>query len=420
MSTQRRWPVPWVFSLLILPLGMIVGLNYTALPFLLAKAGLPVDRVATISSIINLPGVLGLIVSPIVDVKLRRRTWLAIGTFGTAITACIYFPLIGSSQAVLMTVLIFAGGMVTFLVVAACGGLMVRVLSLTDQPKAAAWTQVGVLGGGALSGAMVLWLAARMSLFAAGICFGILVAVLGPLAFTIHETAPLPSPWFHGRFATIGKEIWGLVRSRPRRWGTLLLLSPCATGAAQSLLPAIASHYGVGGSGVMWINGLGGGGALALGALASTLVPGTWDRRLTYAAAGVTNALAALFLLMANRPSVYLAGTFFYLATQGLCWARSVALIVEIVGPETRDASTLYSLLNAAVSIPVLYVVWLDGVGFRYFGTHGLLLTDALFNFFVFGIVAVVFMSCGLGLRTGPPTSTLESDLTSPEKNFCR
>src|SRR5262252_7901162 len=212
MSTQRRWPVPWVFSLLILPLGMIVGLNYTALPFLLAKAGLPVDRVATISSIINLPGVLGLIVSPIVDVKLRRRTWLAIGTFGTAITACIYFPLIGSSQAVLMTVLIFAGGMVTFLVVAACGGLMVRVLSLTDQPKAAAWTQVGVLGGGALSGAMVLWLAARMSLFAAGICFGILVAVLGLLAFTIHETAPLPSPWFQGRFATIGKEIWGLVR----------------------------------------------------------------------------------------------------------------------------------------------------------------------------------------------------------------
>ena len=410
MSTQRRWPVPWVFSLLILPLGMIVGLNYTALPFLLARAGLSVDRVATISSIINLPGVLGLIVSPIVDIKLRRRTWLAIGTFGTAIAACIYFPLIGVSHVVPMTVLIFAGGMVTFLVVAACGGLMVRILRLTDQPKAAAWTQVGVLGGGALSGAMVLWLVARMSLFAAGICFGILLAVLGLLAFTIHETAPLPSPWFHGRFATIGKEIWGLARSRPRRWGTLLLLSPCSTGAAQSLLPAIASHYGVGGSGVMWINGLGGGGALALGALASTLVPGTWDRRLTYAAAGVTNALAAFFLLVANRPSVYLAGTFFYLATQGLCWARSIALIVEIVGPETRDASTLYSLLNAAVSIPVLYVVWLDGVGFRYFRTHGLLLTDALLNLVMFGVVVTIFITRGMSLTGVRDTPTLESE----------
>src|SRR6516225_11128681 len=140
MTTLRRWPAPWVFSLLILPLGMIVGLNYTALPFLLAKAGLSVDRIASISSIINLPGVTGLIVSPIVDIKLRRRTWLAIGTFGTAIAACVYFPLIGASHTLLMTALIFAGGMVTQLVGAAQGGLMVRTLSLTDQPKAGAWT----------------------------------------------------------------------------------------------------------------------------------------------------------------------------------------------------------------------------------------------------------------------------------------
>jgi hypothetical protein len=88
MNTPRRWPLPWAFSLLTLPLGMVLGVNYTALPFLLAKAGLSVDRIATISSIINLPGVLGLIISPIVDIKLRRRTWLAIGTVGTAIVAC--------------------------------------------------------------------------------------------------------------------------------------------------------------------------------------------------------------------------------------------------------------------------------------------------------------------------------------------
>lgn len=160
----------------------------------------------------------------------------------------------------------------------------------------------------------------------------------------------------------------------------------------------------------MWINGIGGGVALALGALCSTLVPGNWDRRLTYAAAGVTNALAAIVLLVANRPTVYLAGTAFYLATEGLCAARSVALIVEIVGSEARDASTLYSWLNAAVSLPIAYVTWLDGVGFRHFGTHGLLWTDALLNVFVFGIVATVFVTRGLGLRSVPDGSTLESD----------
>jgi hypothetical protein len=90
-----------------------------------------------------------------------------------------------------------------------------------------------------------------------------------------------------------------------------------------------------------------------------------------------------------------------------------VGLVVEIVGPEARDASTLYSLLNAAVSLPIVYVTWLDGIGFRYFGMQGLLLTDAGLNFLVFGIVVAVFMSCGLGLRSGPQTSALESDLTS-------
>ena len=408
MPTQRRWPAPWVFSLLILPLGMVVGFNSTPLPFLLAKADVPVGRIATVSAIASLPGVVGLLIAPIVDIKLRRRTWLAIGVFGTAIAACIYFPLIGASHLVLMTALIFAGGMVTYLVMAACGGLMVRMLTSTDQSKAAAWIQVGLLGGGALGGAIVLWLVARMPLIAAGCCFAVLTALVGYIPFTIPERTPEPSPWVRGRFVALRKEMWGLARSRERLWGSLLLLSPCATGAAQSLLPAIAPHYDVGGTGVMWINGIGGGVALALGALCSTLVPGNWDRRFTYAAAGVTNALAAVLLLAANRPSVYLAGTAFYLATEGLCAARGVALIVEIVGPEARDPSTLYSLLNAAVSLSIVYVTWLDGVGFHYFGMRGLLLTDAGLNFLIFGIVAVIFVSCGLRLRSGPQTSTLE------------
>jgi hypothetical protein len=330
----------------------------------------------------------------------RPAPWLAIGTFGTALAACFYFPLIGASHLILMTVLIFAGGMVTFLVVAACGGLMVKLLSATDQSKAAAWTQVGVLGGGALGGAIVLWLITRMSLVAAGLCYAVMIALLGIVSFTISEPAPEPSGWFRGRLTTLGKEIWSLVRSPERGWGTLLLLSPCATGAAQSLLPAIASHYEVGASGVMWINGIGGSGALAIGAWCGTLIPGDWDRRLTYAAAGVTNALASVVLMAANRPSIYLAGTGLYLATQGLCWARSVALIVDIVGPEVRDASTLYSLLNAAVTIPLLYMIWLDGVGFRHFGTHGLLATDAGFNLAVFAIVAAVFFVRGMGRRS--------------------
>jgi len=320
-------------------------------------------------------------------------------SFGTALFACLYFPLIGASHLILMTVLMVAGGLITFLVSAACGGLIVKTLSESAQSKAAAWIMAGQLGGGALGAALILWLAARVPVATVGVCVATLVAAPGLLAFTISEPSPESSAWFQGRLRQIGTELWAVVRSPVRKWSTLLLLAPGGTGSAQTLLPAIASHYGVGASGVMWMNGVAGGAMLALGSLSGALIPGNWDRRLTYAAAGLTNAIAAIVLLAATRPSVYLVGTAFYLATEGLCWARSIALMVEIVGVETRDASTLFSVLNAIVTIPVLYMIKLDGLGFSRFGIHGLLWTDAGANLLVFGVVAAIFMAYGLKLR---------------------
>jgi hypothetical protein len=155
MRDLRKPPAAWLFSLLILPLGIVVvGFNFTAFPLLLAQAGVPVDRIASISSIINLPGVIGFLFAPVVDIKFRRRTWLLLASFGTALSACLYFSLIGAPHLVLMTALILAGGLITFLVAAACGGLIVKTLSESAQSKAAAWIMAGQLGGGALGAAL--------------------------------------------------------------------------------------------------------------------------------------------------------------------------------------------------------------------------------------------------------------------------
>src|SRR5215472_3833652 len=182
MHNPKRWPAPWLFSLLILPLGIVVvGFNFTALPLLLAHAGVPVDRIASIGSIINLPGVLGFLIAPVVDIKLRRRTWLAIATFGTAVSASLYFPLVGAIHLMLMTALILCGGFVTFLVSAACGGLIVKTLSESAQSKAAAWIMAGQLGGGALGAALILWLAARVSIAIVGLCIAAVIALPGLL-----------------------------------------------------------------------------------------------------------------------------------------------------------------------------------------------------------------------------------------------
>lgn len=402
MSTMRQWPAPWLFFLLMLPSGITVGSNATPLPFLLAKTGVPVDRIATVSSILSLGGVLVFVWAPLADVKLRRRTWLGLGIFGTALVACAFFPLIGPSHLTLLTMLGLLGGVPFALMGAACGGLMVRTLSPVAQAKASAWWQAGFLGGGALSGAAVMWLATRLPLLAVGFCTAALIALPIFLPFSIPEPKPAPSSWFRGRLRRIGKEIWDVIRTPERRWSAALLIAPGGTGAAMFLLPAIASHYGVGAKGVTWINGISGGTLMALGSLSGTLIPADWDRRFMYAVAGVLNALATIVLLLGSHPSFYLVGTTLYLITNGFCYTWFTALVAEIVGPESGNTSTLFSVLTSAGSLAPAYMIWLDGVGYRHFGIHGLLWTDAGASLLVCAVVFTVFVTCGLGLRRVP------------------
>lgn len=237
MSAPRRWPAPWLFSLLILPLGINVGFKATPLPFLLAKAGVPVDHIARISSIVNLPGTFIFLSSPLADIKLRRRTWLSVGAFGCALFACIYVPLIGPKHVTLMTMLILTAGVAESLIMAGCGGLMVKALSLAAQAEASAWWQAGFLGGGAFGGAAILWLATRLPILFVGLCTAALIALPGLLPFSISEPAPGPSPSLRELFKGIGKEIWDVIRTPERRWSAALLVAPGGTGAAMFLLP---------------------------------------------------------------------------------------------------------------------------------------------------------------------------------------
>ncbi len=153
---------------------------------------------------------------------------------------------------------------------------------------------------------------------------------------------------------------------------------------------------------------------MALGSLCGTLIPGEWDRRLMYAVAGAMNALAAIPLLAANRPSVYLVGTILYLITNGFCAVWFTALMAEIVGSEARDASTLFTILNSVGSLPVIYMIRLDGVGYRYLGTHGLLWTDATGSLLVCAVVVSVFAIRGMGLRRVPASQIFSPEASIP------
>src|SRR5215831_1985877 len=84
---QRRWPPPWLFGITALPYGVYTGFASTAMPYLLRKAGLPVDQIAGISALALAPALWYFLWSPVTDVRFRRRTWIIVMAVASA--ACL-------------------------------------------------------------------------------------------------------------------------------------------------------------------------------------------------------------------------------------------------------------------------------------------------------------------------------------------
>jgi len=383
---------PLLFGLLILPLGIFVGFTATPLPFLLSKAGVSVEDTANITAIAPFSAVLAVVIAPVVDTLLRRRTWLSLSSIVSGATFAAIFPFIGSAHTGWLICTILLAGCASSMVLAACGGLLAHLLSPGLQSKASGWWQAGFLGGGSLGGGAILWLGHHMSLTAVGILFGGFIALLGIVPLWIDEPPPRAGSGVLTHLVQIARELWGVIRAPRRRWSAALLVSPIGTGAAQFLLPAIAAQFGVGEAGVGWINGVGAGVFMAGGAMLGVLIPGTSDRRLMYAGSAAANALALGILLMARRPETYFFGVTLYLVTNGFCQVWYIALSSEIVGVATQSASVLFSALNALGVIPLMYMIWFDGQGYRYFGLHGLILTDSGAALGVCAIVSATFL----------------------------
>ena len=245
--------------MLILPLGMYLGFIGTALPFLLSKAGVAVEDISHIAALLQIPPILMFLWTTVVDVRLRRQTWLVLGAAGAAICMWLACPLVSPSRVNLLAATLFLAGLVLALVAASTGGLMATLLSVPGRSKASAWNMAGNFGGGVLGAAVVLWLAQRVPLPVVGVALAAMIALPSLAAFSMSEASPVATHWFR----EFGKEYIAVLRSPRRRWGVVLLIAPGCTCAAQPLLPALASHYGVDANGVMWTTGVAGGVVLA-------------------------------------------------------------------------------------------------------------------------------------------------------------
>jgi PAT family beta-lactamase induction signal transducer AmpG len=379
---------PWLFAFLIAPEAVIaLGLVGGALTFLLRNEGVTPARAASISALIAVPHTIYFFWGPVTDFWMRRRTWLMIAAAAAAaaLVAAFHQPTLATPWAV---GLLFLGACLGVVVAATCGGMMGALTSESNKRRASSAYQIGSLTIGAVAVFLLLSFAERFSLRALGWMVAALIVSMALFALA----APPQSMIREQGARETAVRIWREFKSTFLRWEALpyalLVASPCASGAMIGLLPELARDYGVSGAQVAWINGLGGALLSSAGAFSALLIPVRVRAPIAFLAAGLVNAgTLALLSLGPQRPALYFASTVLYLFTIGAGYALFTSVALEFLGGSGKSGSSRYAIINSLGNIPVVYMSWLDGRGYTYWGPRGMPGMDALVSAAVIAIL---------------------------------
>jgi PAT family beta-lactamase induction signal transducer AmpG len=381
MNEQRpRYAPPWIFGITNLPFGVSGTYAAVAMPFFLRKAGLPIETVAAIGALAFMPAAWQLFWAPVLDLGIRRRSWLILCS-GTGAVCLGMSMLLNVRENLLAYEILMVIGQALVGLVSSCNGALVSTqVDPAQRGKAAGWVNAANLGASALGGGVVLTLANYVSMPAAALALVLLTFLPSLVALLIPEPPPLHEPLVP-HLKNMGREVWRAVSARRGWTGLLFCLSPVGTVALTNLLSAMASDYGASGNMVALVNGYGGGFVTAAGALITGFLIDHVDKRKVYLAAGVLTTICCTGMALAPmNTTTYIVGSLCYLLIAGLAYAAFSAVVYEIVGTAGNTASTLYSVFPAAGNQAIAYTLALDGIGNHRWGTRGLLCTDAALN----------------------------------------
>jgi MFS family permease len=358
------------------------------MPYLLRKYGVPVDRIAEISAISLLPAVWAFVWSPLADTGIRRRSWVIVSAVGAALAAAVAILDVHASQT-LLTTLLFVSNAFSGLLSSACGALL-TAMPESLRGRSAGWYQAGNVGGAAIGGGLVIWLADHVALPMVAAIVVAAMVLPSLIAFLIQEPVPVRRK--------IGPQMAGMLHdlrdllSARRTWlGLLFFLSPVGTAAVGNLISGVGPDYHASGDEVAWVTGVAGGLLSTVACFAGGFVADRMNRMLAYALAGGLTAVFGVWLGLGSlTPFTYGAGYLGYSLAAGFSYAVYTALLLDVVGKREHAAAFAYSALNASGNAAISYMTWLDGVGYKHWGVRGLMDVDAAANAGVGIVLAIV------------------------------
>jgi MFS transporter, PAT family, beta-lactamase induction signal transducer AmpG len=399
MSTQASQPPhppPWLFGITNIPFGVAGGYTSVAMPFVLSRAGVPMATIGGVSAAVLIPLSWQFLWAPVLDVGLRRRTWLLLAAgFGALLLAASLLLRLPSQLWPFELCCVLGYGL-TGLVSASNGALVATQVPPALHGRASGWLNAANLGGSAVGGGLVIQLGDTLTPQIAALGLLLLTFLPALAALLLHE--PARPPRRAGEvFPAMLRDVWGTSVSRRGWTGILFCLAPVSTPALLDLFSAVGGDYCASTGTVEFTMGYGSGLLTAVGALFSGPLLDHVDKRRAYLFSGALIALVDVAMACGPQtPAVYIAGTLAYSLAAGFCFAAFTAVVLEIIGKVDRSAATQYTLFDAAGNLATSYLAWMDGHGYDYFkarhlpGSAGLLLTDAGMN--IAGIVGLCLM----------------------------
>lgn len=374
-----------------MPYGAFNGLITVALPYILRQHGLTVERISAVSATVQVPAIWYFLWAPVVDIKLRRRTWVLMLSIGSGLCTAVALRAPEAQSIRPLIALLVAASVLNQPISSAVGGLVAAVVPDDRRGRTAGWSQAGILGGGIVVGGMVVWLSDRVAPVVLGVAAG--AAIMIPALSVLGVDEPHESRNDRMRHVVaIGRDLIASLRHRDVWIGLALFITPLGAGALMNLFSAVASDFHASETGVIAVIGIAGlltpAGALVGGCLCDR-----YDRRFMYAIGGlVTAATTAGMLICPPTPATYLIGAGAYAFATGLAYAAFMSLAYSLLGAGHAASGSLFTVFMAAVNLPVVYMVRLDGLGHAHGGVRGMLLVDTVANA-AFAIPLLILMT---------------------------
>jgi PAT family beta-lactamase induction signal transducer AmpG len=388
-----RHPHPVIYMVLILPFGVIGGFLQVCIAYLLAQAGLPVDRIAALIAISYLPHTWKFLWAPVADITLSRKSWYVIACVMTAVGlwATAALPATENGLRVLTAVVLISNVAVTFLGMSV-ESLMAYGASEDEKGRAGGWFQAGNLGGTGIGGGIGLWLAQQLPLaWLSGAILGVGCLLCCFALMSVPEpVSPHRGERLGRNLLAVVRDLWDVARSKIGFLALFLCFLPIGSGAASGLWSAVANDWHASANTVALVTGVIGGLASAAGCILGGFLSDRMNRQWAYALFGVVQALCAVTMaLMPRVESTYVVFTLLYAVATGLTYAGFSAFVLEAMG--RGAAATKYNVFASLSNTPIAYMTTVDGWAHTQYGPAGMLYTEALFALGGLVLFTVVF-----------------------------